>query len=44
MTKAAINSVKAPGKENIKLYFGVDEMIGNVTHLRSLCVLLHYWW
>lgn len=47
MTKAAINSAKAPGKENINLYFGVDEMIGNVTHLRRcfwLCVLLHYWW
>lgn len=34
MTKAAINSAKAPGEENIDLYFGVDEMIGNVTHLR----------
>lgn len=47
MTKAAISSVKAPGKENINLCFGASEMIGNVTHLRSflrLCVVLNNWW
>lgn len=45
-TKAAIHSIKAPGKENIiNLYFRVSVMIGNVTNLRSvlrLCVVLHF--
>lgn len=48
MSKAAVHSVKAPGKENIiNLYFSVSVMIGNVTHVRSvlrLCVVLHYLW
>lgn len=34
-TKAAIYGVKAPGKENTSLYFGVGEMTGNVTHFEE---------
>lgn len=47
MSKAAVHSVKAPGKENINLYFSVSVKIGNVTPVRSvlrLCVVLHYLW
>jgi len=44
MSKAAIHSVKAPGKENIiNLYFRVSVIIGNITHLR-LCVILRSLW